>query len=89
MFELEKFTLRIDPSSVYFFRFILEGYDNMYLLSTVDPDEGLVEVRAVKGSIKDLFLVLKSLKTAIGLNRMDSRADSRINETADDLGIEQ
>jgi len=80
MFELEKFTLRIDPSSVYFFRFILEGYDNMYLLSTVDPDAGLVEVRAVKDSVKDLLLVLKSLKTSIGLNRMDSRADPRIME---------
>ncbi|RKX60050.1 MAG: hypothetical protein DRP28_01975, partial [Thermodesulfobacteriota bacterium] len=29
MAGLEKFTLRIAPSSVYFFRFILEGYDNM------------------------------------------------------------
>ncbi len=78
MAELEKFTLRIDPSSVYFFRFILEGYDNMFVLSTVDPRAGLVEVRAVKGSVKDLLLILKSLKSIIGLDRMDSRCNAWI-----------
>ena len=78
MAELEKFTLRIDPSSVYFFRFILEGYDNMFVLSTVDQRAGLVEVRAVKGSLKDLLLILRSLKSIIGLDRMDSRCNAWI-----------
>jgi len=80
MAELEKITLRIDPSSVYFFRFILEGYDNMFMLSTVDQRAGLVEVRAVKGSIKDLLLILRSLKSIIGLDRMDSRCNAWIME---------
>ncbi|RPI52133.1 MAG: DUF4911 domain-containing protein [Deltaproteobacteria bacterium] len=78
MTELEKFTLRIDPSSVYFFRFILEGYDNMFLLSTVDQRIGLVEVRAAKGSVYDLLLILRSLKFIIGLDRMDSKCNARI-----------
>ena len=78
MAELEKFTLRIDPSSVFFFRFILEGYDNMFMLSTVDPRAGLVEVRAAKDSVKDLLLILKSLKSIIGLDRMDSRCNAWI-----------
>ena len=76
MIELEKFTLRIDPSSVYFFRFILEGYDNMFMLSTVDQSIGLVEVRAVKGSAYDLLLILRSLKSIIGLDHMDSRCNA-------------
>ena len=76
MTELEKFTLRIDPSSVYFFRFILEGYDNMFMLSTVDQHIGLVEVRAVKGSVYDLLLILRSLKSIIGLDHMDSRCNA-------------
>lgn len=80
MAELETFTLRIDPSSVYFFRFILEGYDNMFVLSTVDQRAGLVEVRAVKGSLKDLLLILRSLKSIIGLDRMDSRCNAWIME---------
>ena len=80
MAELEKFTLRIDPSSVYFFRFILEGYDNMFVLSTVDQRAGLVEVRAVKGSVKDLLLILRSLESIIGLDRMDSRCNAWIME---------
>ena len=80
MAELEKFTLRIDPSSVYFFRFILEGYDNMFVLSTVDQRAGLVEVRAVKGSVKDLLLILRPLKSIIGLDHMDSRCNAWIIE---------
>ena len=80
MAELETFTLRIDPSSVYFFRFILEGYDNMFMLSTVDQRAGLVDVRAAKGSLKDLLLILRSLKSIIGLDRMDSRCNAWIME---------
>ena len=80
MTELEKFTLRIDPSSVYFFRFILEGYDNMFMLSTVDQRIGLVEVRAVKGSVYDLLLILRSLKSIIGLDHMDSRCNAWLME---------
>ena len=80
MIKLEKFTLRIDPSSVYFFRFILEGYDNMFMLSTVDQRIGLVEVRAVKGSAYDLLLILRSLKSIIGLDHMDSRCNAWLME---------
>ena len=80
MFRLEKFTLRIDPSSVYFFRFILEGYDNLFVLSTVDQRAGLIDVLTVKGSVKDLLLILRSLKSIIGLDHMDSRCNAWIIE---------
>ena len=78
MAGLEKFTLRIAPSSVYFFRFILEGYDNMFMLSTLDQRAGLVEVQAARGSVKDLLLILRSLRSVIGLDRMDSRCNAWI-----------
>ena len=80
MDELEKFTLRIDPSLVYFFRFILEGYDNLFVLSTVDQRAGLIDVRAVKGSVNDLLFILRSLKSIIGLDCMDSRCNAWIME---------
>ena len=80
MAGLEKFTLRIDPSSVYFFRFILEGYDNLFMLGTLDQLAGLVEVRAVKSSVKDFLLILRSLKSIIGLDRMDSRCNVWITD---------
>ena len=80
MYGLEKFTLRIDPSSVYFFRFILEGYDNLFVLSTVDQRAGLIDVLTVKGSVKDLLLILRSLKSIIGLDHMDSRCNAWIIE---------
>ncbi|MDA8161548.1 MAG: DUF4911 domain-containing protein [Desulfobacteraceae bacterium] len=58
---MRKIILRIEPSAVYFLRFILEGYDNMYMLSTIDQPEGLVRIIAADGSLDDLFEIIKSL----------------------------
>ena len=52
----------------------------MFVLSTVDPRAGLVEVRAVKGSVNELLLILKSLKSIIGIDHMDSRCNAWIME---------
>ncbi|NIA08608.1 MAG: DUF4911 domain-containing protein [Nitrospiraceae bacterium] len=66
MDRLKKIQLRIDPKAVYFLHFVLEGYDNMFVLSTVDRHIGLVEVQATEGSIEDLSLILGSLEAEIG-----------------------
>jgi hypothetical protein len=80
MVGLKKFTLRIDPSSVHIFRFILEAYDNMFVLSTVDSNIGLVEVHVAKGAIKDFFIIVGSLKNTIGLDHIYSRSNFWIKE---------
>ena len=71
MNRLKRFILRIDPKAVYFLRFVLEGYDNLFVLSTVDRHIGLVEVHTTEGSIEDLLLILESLESEIGLDRTD------------------
>jgi len=71
MDRLKRFTLRIDRKAVYFLSFILEGYDNLFVLSTVDRHIGLVEVQTTEGSIEDLLLILESLEAEIGLDRTD------------------
>lgn len=72
MDKLKKIILRIDPKAVYFLRFILEGYDNLFVLSTVDRHIGMVEVQTTEGSIEDLSLILASLEAEIGLDRTGS-----------------
>jgi len=58
----------IDPSSVYFLKFILEGYDNLFFMSTLDPDRGVVSIRYAEGSRADLELLLGSMGERIGLS---------------------
>ena len=65
MSALRKLILRIEPSSVYFLRFILEGYDNMYMLSTLDQPEGVVRIIAAEGAWDDLFRIIRSLEVKI------------------------
>ena len=64
---INRFFFRIDPSKVYFLRFILEGYDNLFVLSTIDRQDGLVEVHYVESAMDDLCTILTEIGDFIGL----------------------
>lgn len=66
--NMERLTAVMDPSSVYFLKFILEGYDHLFLMSTVDPALGIVTIRYAEGSRPDLCRILDSLAERIGLS---------------------
>ena len=34
----------IDPGEIYFFKFILEGYDGLGVINTIDRESGLIRV---------------------------------------------
>lgn len=57
--------LTIRPSSVNLLRFILEGYDNMFILSTIDNLKGLVRIIYVQGMEPELNMILKSMSDKI------------------------
>ena len=58
---------RMDPSRVYFLKFILEGYDNLFVLSTIDRKEALVEIQYVAGLEDELGSILEEIGDFIGL----------------------
>ncbi len=60
-------TARIDPSAVHFLKFVLEGHDNLFLLTTLDRKTGLVLIRHAEGALPDLRRILESLRERIGL----------------------
>lgn len=64
--DLDILRLRIRPQAVYFLRFILEAYDNLYIMTTIDRDCGLVEIRHATGSKNDLQDILTELTEIIG-----------------------
>ncbi len=57
----DELRLQISPDRIYFLKFILEAYDNLGLLSTIDQQSGTVLVRypsCLAGEIKELLASL-------------------------------
>ena len=55
--------IRISPDRIHYLKFILEGYDNLATLSTVNARQGLVEIRylpEVKDDLSDLLTEIAS-----------------------------
>ncbi len=61
------FWFSIDPSKTHFLRFIFEGYDNEFQMTTLDKENAILRVRAMRGSQGALVRLLLDLKEAIGL----------------------
>ena len=57
--------IRISPDRIHYLKFILEGYDNLATLSTVEPKQGLVEVRYLPEVEKDLSDLLTEITSEI------------------------
>jgi hypothetical protein len=53
--------LRISPDKFHILKFILEGYDNLAILSSHDMAKGIVRIRYISDSSHDLFELLSSL----------------------------
>ena len=53
--------LEITPDRIHFLKFILEGYDGLALLSTVDAGQGIVEIRYPPEIESDLKKILQSI----------------------------
>jgi len=59
--ETQKLYLLINPSRIHYLKFLLEGYDGMAILSTIDVQSGLVVIRYPLNSQTVLFELLGDL----------------------------
>ena len=59
--------IRIDPEQIYFLKFILEGYDNLTIMSTVDRVEGLVELKYPSELEQDVLGIVRSMAQRLRL----------------------
>lgn len=62
---LQSLYLRISPNRFHFLKFILEGYDNVAILSSVDSREGIVVLRYSSGHKEELFGLLAGVATKL------------------------
>ncbi|GEM_PF-4356678 len=60
--ELHKIYLRMRLTSVFFLKNILEGFDNQYILTTLDTQTGIVSISYTEGSDEELIAILDSIK---------------------------
>jgi len=53
---------RVDRREIHYLKFILEGYDGLAVMRTVDPQAGLVVLHVPPGCEKDVNAILDDLK---------------------------
>ena len=63
--ETLKKHLRIDRREICFLKFILEAYDGIATLTTIDAHQGIVMIRIAPGCEGDVEVVLQDLKKDI------------------------
>ena len=57
--------LRIDRREICFLKFILEAYDGIASITTVNSDLGVVRLHIPPGSAEDVEIILQDLKKSI------------------------
>jgi hypothetical protein len=65
--SLASLRIRIDPEQIYFLKFILEAYDNLTIMSTVDRIDGVMELKYPPELEEDVKGVLQSMAQRLKL----------------------
>lgn len=63
--ETKKLYYRVDRRKISFLRFILEAYEGIAVLTTVDAQAGIVVIHVPPGCEADVNLVMEGLKQDI------------------------
>lgn len=80
MYELKssdqgvEFFFLVRPEKIGWFKFILEGYDNLAILTTLSVQDGLVRIWTTGTALPELFALLEDI--APKLNRFNSALPS-------------
>ena len=70
--SLASLRIRIDPEQIYFLKFILEAYDNLTIMSTVDRIDGVMELKYPVELEEDVKGVLQSMAQRLKLEYLDN-----------------
>ena len=68
--SLASLRIRIDSEQIYFLKFILEAYDNLTIMSTVDRIEGVMELKYPPELEEDVKGVLQSMAQRLKLEEL-------------------
>ncbi|MFC1524365.1 DUF4911 domain-containing protein [Thermodesulfobacteriota bacterium] len=62
---LHRLVLRIAPSRIAYLKFILEGYDGLGIISTLDSTKGIVEIRYPNEVQPDIIQLLTAVASTL------------------------
>ncbi len=71
LLETIKKYYRIDRSEICFLKFIVEAYDGLAVLTTVDPETGIVMLYIAPGCEAEIETILQELKKNIIIEALD------------------
>ena len=56
---------RIDRREISYLKFIIEAYDNMATITTLDPKQGFIQINIAPGFEDDFYAILNDLKQVV------------------------
>ena len=62
---------RVDRREIAFIRFILEAYDGLAIVKTLDPRAGLIEFQIAPGCEQDVAMILADLQGSIMMEKAE------------------
>jgi hypothetical protein len=60
---------RVDRREIAYIRFILEAYDGLAIVKTLDPQAGLIEFQIAPGCEQDVEMILEDLQSRIMMEK--------------------
>ncbi len=60
---------RVDRRKIAFVRFIVEAYDGLAIITTLDSETGLIEFQIAPGCVQDVETILEDLKRDIMIEK--------------------
>lgn len=63
---------RIDRRQIHFLKFILEGYDGVAVLRTIDPSKGLVVLHVAPGCQSMVEIIIRDLQREVRIEPVDN-----------------
>ncbi len=63
---------RIDRREICFLKFIIEAYDGIAVLTTIDPVKGIVVINIAPGCEEEVEMIIKDLKKTIMIEKLSS-----------------
>ncbi|MDX2438989.1 MAG: DUF4911 domain-containing protein [Desulfobacterales bacterium] len=73
MVETTKKYYRIDRREISFLKFILEAYDGLAVLTTIDSKKGIVVINIAPGCEADVEMILQDLKKNVMIENIPSK----------------
>jgi len=73
MVETTKKYYRVDRREISFLKFIIEAYDGLAVLTTVDSEKGIIVVNIAPGCEADVEMILQDLKKNVMIEKIDSK----------------